>query len=32
MDWGTILEGALQQGLGPAEIVYCLSGIGLILY
>ena len=29
MDWGTILEGALQQGLGPAAIVYCLAAIGL---
>ncbi len=29
MDWGSIFSQALEQGLGPAAIVYCLAAIGL---
>ena len=29
MDWEQIFSQALQQGLGPAAIVYCLAAIGL---
>ena len=29
MDWGSILSGALQQGLGPTAVIYCLAAIGL---
>ncbi len=29
MDWGNILSQALQQGLGPTAVVYCLAAIGL---
>jgi branched-chain amino acid transport system permease protein len=29
MDWGNILSQALEQGLGPGAIVYCLAAIGL---
>jgi branched-chain amino acid transport system permease protein len=29
MDWGHILSQALQQGLGPTAVVYCLAAIGL---
>ncbi|MGN6128785.1 MAG: branched-chain amino acid ABC transporter permease [Nocardioidaceae bacterium] len=29
MDWGSILSQALQQGLGPTAVVYCLAAIGL---
>ncbi len=29
MDWGNIFSGALQQGLGPTAVVYCLAAIGL---
>jgi ABC-type branched-subunit amino acid transport system permease subunit len=29
MDWGNILSGALQQGLGPTAVIYCLAAIGL---
>ncbi|MGZ4475737.1 MAG: branched-chain amino acid ABC transporter permease [Nocardioides sp.] len=29
MDWGSILSQALQQGLGPTAVIYCLAAIGL---
>ena len=29
MDWGNIVSQALQQGLGPSAVVYCLAAIGL---
>ncbi len=29
MDWGSIFNQSLQQGLGPAAVVYCLAAIGL---
>ena len=29
MDWGNILSQALQQGLGPTAVIYCLAAIGL---
>jgi ABC-type branched-subunit amino acid transport system permease subunit len=29
MDWGNIFSQALQQGLGPTAVVYCLAAIGL---
>ena len=29
MDWQNIFSQALQQGLGPSAIVYCLAAIGL---
>jgi ABC-type branched-subunit amino acid transport system permease subunit len=29
MDWHSIFQQSLQQGLGPTAIVYCLAAIGL---
>lgn len=29
MDWTGIFDQAIQQGLGPAAVVYCLAAIGL---
>ncbi|CAN5204881.1 branched-chain amino acid ABC transporter permease [soil metagenome] len=29
MDWQSILNNSLQQGLGPTAIIYCLAAIGL---
>ncbi len=29
MDWHTMFSQGLQQGLGPAAVVYCLAAIGL---
>ena len=29
MDWHDMFSQALQQGLGPTAIVYCLAAIGL---
>jgi ABC-type branched-subunit amino acid transport system permease subunit len=29
MDWSHIFSGALQQGLGPTAVIYCLAAIGL---
>lgn len=29
MDWGSIITGSFQEGLGPTAVVYCLAAIGL---
>jgi branched-chain amino acid transport system permease protein len=29
VDWGSILTGSLQQGLGPTAVIYALAAIGL---
>jgi branched-chain amino acid transport system permease protein len=29
VDWGNILTGSLQQGLGPTAVIYALAAIGL---
>lgn len=29
MDWGHIITGSLQQGLGPTAVIYALAAIGL---
>jgi ABC-type branched-subunit amino acid transport system permease subunit len=29
MDWGSMIDGSLQQALGPPAVVFCLAAIGL---
>src|SRR5829696_7747112 len=29
MDWSNVLTGAIEQGIGPSAIIYCLAAIGL---
>lgn len=32
MDWSSVLTGAIEQGIGPSAIIYCLAAIGLNIH
>src|SRR5689334_5501636 len=32
MEWSSVLTGAIEQGIGPSAIIYCLAAIGLNIH
>ena len=32
MSWSDVLTGAIEQGIGPSAIIYCLAAIGLNIH